>query len=313
MADSGIHSQSFSRMNELPTAGTFRLDGMLQGSIPSDADTLAELQAWADSAKSGEVIFHLRVEGGSYSLVADASVRKISRLKGKDLETVIVDKLQELLDILPPELRARSFSTIRSEEFRPGSAVQTIYTVGRDGLVKSEQRVVDADTAEAMPEITPASIRRGLLPAFVVILLMLFVSTFFVDYRKIFTDGWERLAPLKKEEILVKQDLTEDFVTLNLNEVIRKKDALIFTLKRGEKWDAAMQATPAAATQLDWQEFNTLMAIRQGRCRITLLDKNGKQFLTREIDLNELQDQESIKVVVVSKSSVRISSAVLSW
>jgi hypothetical protein len=191
--------------------------------------------------------------------------------------------------------------------------VQTIYKVERDGLIKPEQRVVDADTADAMPEITSASLRRGFLPAFALILLMLFVSTFFIDYRKIFTNARDRVAPLKKEEILVKQDLSEDIVTFNLNELIRKNDELIFTLKRGEKWDAAMLITPAGATNLEWQEFNSLMAIRQGRCRITLLDKNGKRFLSREIDVKGLQDKESIKVVVVSESDVRVSSAVLSW
>lgn len=300
-------------MNELPKAGTFRLDGMLQGSFPPDADTVAELQTWAESAKSGGVVFHLRVEGGSYSLVADASVRKVSSLKGADLEVVIVDKLQELLDILPSELRARSFSTIRSEEFRPGTAVQTIYKVERDGLIKSEQRVVDADTDDAVPEITSASLRRGFLPAFALILLMLFVSTFFIDYRKLFSDARDRVVPLKKDELSLNQDMAEDLVDFELTEVVRKKSALIFTLKRGPKWDALMQITPAAAAQMDWREFNSLMAIRQGRCRITLVDKDGKRILSREIDVRGLQDKESIDVAVVADSDVRIASAVLGW
>ncbi|MES2981249.1 MAG: hypothetical protein V4727_02960 [Verrucomicrobiota bacterium] len=300
-------------MNGLPTAGTFRLDGMLQGSFPPDADTVAELQSWVDSAKANGVIFHLRVEGANYSLMADAAVRKISLLRGGDIEGVLVEKLQELLDILPPDMRARSFSTIRSEEFRQGTAVQTIYTVGRDGQIKSEQRVVDADTADAAPEITPASLSRGLLPAFVLILLTLFASTFFIDYRRLFTDARDRIAPLKKEELSVDQELAEDFITFELTEVVRKKSAMIFTLKRGARWEAAMQAKPAAAMELEWQEFNTLMAIRQGRCRITLLDKLGRPLLSREIDVRGLQEKESIEVALLADSNVRISSAVLGW
>lgn len=300
-------------MSDLPTAGTFRLDGMLQGSFPPDADTVAEFESWVVSAKASGVIFHLRVEGSSYSLMADAAVRKISSLKGGDIESVIVDKLQALLDILPPELRARSFSTIRSEEFRQGTASQTIYTVGRDGQIKSEQRLVDVDTADAPPEITPASLRRGLLPAFVLILLTLFASSFFIDYRRLFTDARDRVAPLKKEELSVDQELTKDVITFELTEVVRKKSALIFTLKRGARWDAAMQAKPAAAMELEWQEFNTLMAIRQGRCRITLLDKEGRPLLSREIDVRGLQEKESIEVGVIADSDVRIASAVLGW
>ena len=300
-------------MSELPTAGTFRLDGMLQGSFPPDPDTVAEFEAWASSTKASGVIFHLRVEGSSYSLVTDVSVRKTSSLKGADLESVIVAKLQALLDILPPELRVRSFSTIRSEEFRQDSALQTIYTVGRDGQLKSEQRVVDTDTAKAEPEMTPASISRGLLSAVVLILLSLFVSSFFIDYRRLFTDARDRIAPLKKEELSVNQELARDFISFELTEVVRKKSALIFTLERGTKWDAAMQVTPAAAMELGWQEFMTLMAIQQGRCRITLLDKDGSPILSREIDIRGLQEQDNIEVGIVAKSSERISSAVLSW
>lgn len=300
-------------MNDLPMAGTFRLDGMLQGSFPSDADTVEEFQSLVDSVKSNGVIFHLRIEGGSYSLMADAAVRKISNLKGGDMEAVIVDKLQSLLDLLPPEMSSRSFSTIRSEEFRPGAAVQTIYSVGRDGKVKSEQRVVDMDTADALPEITSASLRRGLLPAFALILLTLFISTFFIDYRRLFTDARDRIVPLKKDELSVNQELTEDFINFELTEVVRKKSALIFTLKRGAKWEAAMAIKPAVAMELEWREFNTLMAIRQGRCRITLLDKEGKPLLSREIDVRGLQEKEMIEVGIVADSDVRISSAVLSW
>ncbi len=300
-------------MNDLPAAGTFRLDGMLQGSFPSDEDKVGDFQACVDSAKASGFILHLRVEGGSYSLMADAAVRKISSLKGGDMESIIVDKLQALLDILPAELRARSFSTIRSEEFRQGTAVQTIYTVGRDGRISSEQRVVDVDTADAEPEMTPASLRRGILPAFVLILLTLFASSFFIDYHRLFTDARDRIAPLKKEELSVNQELAEDFINFELTEVVRKKSALIFTLKRGAKWEAAMAVKPAVAMELEWREFNTLMAIRQGRCRITLLDKEAKPILSREIDVRGLQEKESIEVALVADSDVRISAAVLGW
>ncbi len=300
-------------MSELPTAGTFRLDGMLQGSFPPDPDTVAEFESWANSAKASGVIFHLRVEGGSYSLMADASVRKISGIKGDDIESIIVQKLQELLDILPQEMRTRSFSTIRSEEFRPGTAVQTIYTVSRDGQVKSEQRAVDVDTADALPEITSASIRRAFLPAFILIFLTLFASSFFIDYSRLFTNARDRIAPLKKEELSLNQELSEDFINFELTDVIRKKSALIFTLKRGTKWEAAMALKPAAAMELEWREFNTLMAIRQGRCRITLFDKTGKPLLSREVDVKGLQEKESIEVAMVSDSDIRIASAVLGW
>lgn len=300
-------------MNELPTNGTFRLDGMLQGSFPGDADTASDVQAWVGFAKAVGLFFHLRVEGGNYSLVADAAVRKISSLKGEDVESVIVDKLQALLDLLPPEMRSRSFSTIRSEEFREGTAVQTIYTVGRDGQISSEQRVVDIETAAAEPEITPASLRRAFLPTLVVITLTLFVSTFFIDYRRLITDARDRIMPLKEEELSLTQELAENYITFELNKLDHKKNILFFSLERGAKWEAAMESKPADSMEMDWKEFNTLMAIQKGRCRITFLDKKGKPLASREIDVRGLQEKKKIEVRVAYNSDERISKAVLGW
>lgn len=296
-------------MNQKPMAGTFRLDGMLQGPLTFDAATEADFQAWVAGAKSVGLQFHLRLEGGTYSLVADPAVQRISRLKGEDLEVVLRDRLQEFIDLLPSEMSARGYSTIRSEEFRPGTAVQTLYQIGPEGLVSSEQRFAEVDTGEAPPEITAASIRRGILPALVAMLVVLFISTFFVDYRKAFQSARDQIVPLKKDELVVRQEPETDLIEFELLELDRKRNALIFLLTRGSGWESAMGAKPGDA--MDWPEFNTLLAIRTGRFRVEFYNKEDKLLVSREIDVRALQKKKMIKVAVVSHPDDRIAKVVL--
>ena len=297
-------------MSATPQAGTYRLDGMLQGPMAAGGDHA--LRAWADSAKAAGLLFHLRVEGGAFSFVADPVVRKSSGLKGGDLENVMAAALNALLELLPPPQRTGCFSTLRSEEFRPATAVQTLYPVGPDGRIHPEQRTADIDTAVAPPEITPASLRRAVLPALVALLLVLFVSTFFIDYRRLFSDARERLAPLKKEELVVRLDTGGiDCLAFELLKVDAKRNALVFKLSRGSDWDFAMTASPADATAWGWKEYTTLLAIRQGRLRVGLHDKEGKLLATREIEIRGLMESESIEIAVVARPEERIATVSL--
>lgn len=295
-------------MTEVPLAGTFRLDGMLQGALPPDPDTRAGLEARAGSAKTKGLHMHLRIEGGSYSLVADPGIRKTSILKGKELETLITNALQDLIDLLPPEMRENSFSTIRSEEFRPGTAVQILYTVGLNGIVSPEQRIVDIDTDEPAPEITAASLRSALVPALLILFLTLFVSTFFIDYRRLFSDARERIAPLKMEELVIHQELSEELITIELLEVDRKKNTLVFKLTRGPDWQEAMKSKPAEALEMDWPSFTTLLAIRHGRCRIVLFNKDQKPLVSREIEIRGLHENETIEIILPVSTQDRIAT-----
>ncbi len=297
-------------MSATPQAGTYRLDGMLQG--PMSAGDDHALRAWADSAKAAGLHFHLRVEGGTFSFVADPVVRKSSGLKGGDLKSVMAAGLNAMLELLPPSQGNGCFSTLRSEEFLPGRAVQTLYPVGPDGRIHPEQRTTDIDTAEAAPEITSASLRRAVLPALVALLLVLFVSTFFIDYRRLFSDARERLAPLQKEELVIRLDTGGiDYLAFELLKVDAKRNTLVFKLSRGSDWDFAMAASPADATAYGWKEYTTLLAIREGRLRIGLHDNEGKLLVTREIEIRGLMETESIEIAVVARTEGRIATVSL--
>lgn len=296
-------------MSENPQAGTYRLDGMLQGPLAQGCES--SLQGWADSAKASGLHFHLRIEGGTFSFVADPVIQRTSRLKGADLDSRMTDSLNAMLEIFPPQLRSESFSTLRSEEFRPGMAIQTLYPVGNDGCISPEQRSAEVSTGEANPELTPASIRRAVLPTLVALLLLLFVSTFFIDYKKLFSKARDRLAPLEKDELVVVQEAAEDLFSIKLNEVDNKRNTLHFTLAREEDWEAAMSASPADAMAMGWEKYTTILALRQGRLRIELYNKKGEVLATREVDVRGLSKQRTIKVAVVAHPKERISKVLL--
>lgn len=297
-------------MSELPTAGTYRLDGMLQGPIPPDDDLRNAFQSWVETAKSAGLVFHLSLEGGSYSLVADSKLQKTSRIKDKDLEDFISGGLNSLLKLLPPPVRTKSFSTIRSEEFRPGCVAQTLYSVGSDGSLSPEQRIQDIDTEDAIPEVTPASLRRALLPSIIALLLILFISTFFINYRKLFVDARDRIAPLKKEELVLEQSSLGNLIEIKLSEIDRKHSALIFLIDRGDGWQRVESTKPGDAPDLTWQEFSAILAIHQGRVRVDFLNKENKILASREVDLRALHKDDSIKVPVVIDPKDRIAKVI---
>ncbi|QTN31958.1 hypothetical protein HZ994_06320 [Akkermansiaceae bacterium] len=298
-------------MNAKPTAGTYRLDGMLQAPLPQDERMIADIRAWVKSAGDAGLLFHLGIEGGSFSLVADPTPRKTSGLKGSELGAALSEGINALLELIPQAAVSAAFSTVRSEEFRAGSAVQSLYAIGMDGRVAVERRTVEAATEDAPPEITPASLRRAFFPAAIGLLLLLFVSTFFIDYRKTFLSARDRLAPLSKEELILQRGFSGDYITFRLVAVDNGKNALVFHLARGSAWEVAMQAKPGDAAQGDWKEFSTLMAIHSGRFRIELYGKEKQLLGSREIDTRELLMEESMEVAVFVKSEQRIASAVL--
>ena len=154
-------------------------------------------------------------------------------------------------------------------------------------------------------EITPASLRRLAVPALAALILILAASAFFIDYRALFTKARDRIAPLEKEELLITQDIARKFVTFELDRIDRKKNALVFTLAHGPEWPVVETSSPSDALGMDWPEFNSILAIRHGRCRITLSNKNGEPLLSREIDIKDLLEQDSLEITLTPGTARR--------
>lgn len=297
-------------MSRKPVAGTYRLDGMLQGPLPPGSPVVEDMQAWVVSAKENGLHFHPSVDGGKFSILADPAVQKTSRIRKGDLEDLMIDALDAFLALLPDGARTSVYSTVRSEEFRPGTAVQTLYAIGADGKIASEQRLVEVDTEDAAPELTPASIRRAILPGLVVLLLGLLISSFFIDYRKLLSDARNRVVPLSREEVSVDRSPLGKVLEVELAGVDNKRKLLMLKLKRGPAWDEAMAASPGD-NAADWPTFLARTAVHRGRLQVELFDKDGKLLNSGEIRVDGLKKTETIEVAVVARLDGRLARVVV--
>ncbi len=273
-------------MKDLPVAGTFRLDGMLQASLGGDPVAADLVEAWVSAAAKQGLKFHFQLEGSGFSLLGVNEVCKSSSLAGGDLENLIVDGLQSLLDQLPEAARKGVMSTIRSEEFRPGEVVQSLYSVGPTGQVISEQRILDIETEEPPPELTPASIRRYAFVAIVALVVSLVISAIFVDYRKLFTDAKDNITISDENEIKVDTTRLEDVVTVKVIKVHKAKEALILELRRGKRWSEAMASSPSESS--DWGVFLMNQALHNQRVRVEFFNRKNEMLSRTEIPLDEL-------------------------
>lgn len=294
-------------MKEAPVAGTYRLDGMLQGPAPASEQ---DLRAWTAAAKSAGLHFHLALEGGSFSIVADPAVHRISRLPVSDLTEHLSTALDNLLELLPDDGASIAFSTVRSEEFLQDRAVQTLYVVRPPGRIAAEQRTVEVQTEAAPPEFNSSSLRRVIPLALILILAGLFISSFFIDYRKLFADAKERVAPLTLEEISLDGSALGDYVHAELGGIDKARNSLVFRLKRGAKWDQALNSTPAESMK-DWQGFLMCQAIQQRRLRIEFRDKDGVLIGNGELALSALHDKESAELLVAPNLVGHLAKVVL--
>jgi hypothetical protein len=297
-------------VNGAPLAGTYRLDGMLQGPLGPDGPADSDLIAWTAATKAGGLHFHLSLEGNSFSIVADPAIGKTSAIPAADLAAHLAGALENLIGLLPPASRPGAFSTVRSEEFRPGTAVQTVYMIRPTGAVAAEQRVVETATAAAPPEITARSLRRAALPALLLLMAGLFASSFFIDYRKLFTDARDQIAPLAKEEIILDTTALGGCVEVELAGIEPSRDSLVLRLKRGPRWNEAIQSTPAESST-GWPDFLARQAVHQRRLRVDFLSKDGKPLGSGEISLESLHPGESGEVVVGARLAERLAKVVV--
>jgi hypothetical protein len=284
-------------MIETPIVGTFRLDGMIQGPLPGDRAVIEDMNAWLASAKAGGIHFHLSAEGAEFSIVADPLVQPVSSLAKPDLVMLMTEALTSLLSLLPITYLTGIFSTIRSEEFRPGIAIQTLFFLRSDGSVTSDQRTVNIETKEDPSRRLTALMRRVKTPALVIISLVLLLSPFFVDYRKLLTltGGRGRSIPLVKENIIINQSALKDCIKVELAGVNPANNALVLELKRGVNWTRALSSTPQESLS-NWPDYLIHLAIHQRRLRVEYYDNSGRCLGGSDITLDELHAKESAKI-----------------
>jgi len=257
--------------------GTIHLDGLLEGRLPLTADVRRHMGEWKDFAQTHKLTFNLQFEGDAFSILADSAPRPVRELGDAPSET-IRQVLDQFINLFPPDDRRKLISTIRSVEYRPGVEVQTLYVVAPSGAIEPRERTISVDTV-APPE--PLPLRRKLLIAGVACLaalLVLAVTSFFVNYRLLFNAFVQGIVPLDLDKLVVEAPAFQtDF------DVVDKKFAdgrkiLVLELKRTDTFpldDAAVQKL-LGVPDLPLSRRLALEALARGYVRCEFYDTDGK-------------------------------------
>lgn len=277
--------------------GTMILDGLVEGRLGDIPGTDSKLRDWRGFVEKAGLRFNLEIEGGSFNLLAENKPVEVRKL-GDRPSQVILDALSELLKIFPLEARRGVFSTVRSVEYRKGEEVQTLYTVGPDGSMKSRERVVEAQTvAPAPPSTRGEKLRMGAVGVAVAALVLL-ASTLFIDYRAMWNRAVASLWPVSAKAVEVEAPRFEKYFVVEDKKSASAGRSLVVTLKRTDafpKTDAeAEQAAREAGGSV--QARLAAEAVIRGRLFVEYYDKDNKLIVFAQIPIQELRRKETFNV-----------------
>ena len=296
--------------------GTVVLDGLVEGRLGPLPDTEKRLREWVKAAAAARLPFTLEIDGGSFSVLADNRPIDVDALAFKPARA-IAESLGELVKVFPTGHRAAVLSTVRSMEYRADIEIQTIYAVGPDGEIHTQERTVQASTKTLPKPMSPKQRIRLGVTGLVIALLIFAVSAIFVDYRGLFHSVVETVTPYDTEAMKVETGGFGEYFTVEGKKVVspRGVSSLRITLKRTQAFpltDAALKALLAKSSD-SLSARLTVEALARGYVRCESFDKDGKfiGFTTQRIA--DLRTQEMVDVDVPLPPKGRPTRVVITY
>ena len=281
--------------------GTLVLDGLVEGQATTTPGALERLQAFADQHPPR---FNLRLDGPSFSLLADNTPLVVSELKQRP-EDLIVGALEELVRIFPPPERMGLSSTLRSVEYRPNQEVQTLYVFGASGRVAVQQQTVAARTSAPAAPLTRRQRLERAAFGIVVAVLVLVLSTFIIDYRGLYRALLGSRTPLN---IPVETATFSTYFTVDKPALSPDGRSLTLHFRRTAEFplndvqveNAATQAATQAGTQPGGsvRVRLTLDALARGYVRVDQFDDKGGYIAGESVRIADLRTQGSLDVTL---------------
>jgi hypothetical protein len=254
--------------------GTFRLDGIIEGPVPGTTDGPVDLRRWASSATRNQVAFSLEVDGGTFSALAMDTVASVTAVGS--VEDAVSGQLDAMLQVFPPAQRTAVCSTVRSMEYQPGSEIQTLYAVGPDGQIHTEQRRIDAHTTRPPEPLTGKEKLRVGLTALMIFGVLFAISTIFVDYRGMWQNMKDKATSLDQEQIEWVNPAYKPYFVVDQAE-FPKRSLLRLTMSRTEAFPTTPEKLEAlSASAKTVQDRLVVDALGRGYLRGEWADKEGK-------------------------------------
>ena len=292
--------------------GTYHLDGLVEGPLPDNAEVEQQMRDWIELTCSLNLHFSLEIEGHRFSLLAldDVATNDTHR----NVRDEIAQALEQLLKLFPRRMQTRITSTLRSIEYTKGFEVQTVYAIRPDGQVDTKQRRIQVETTPPpQPPSTRERLRLGLLGLGVALLILL-VSSVFVDYRALLDQTLSAVMPMDPAELQVKTGPFESL--LEVADKKLKARVLVLQLKRTKDYpctpDALCEAWSAAAGDLERRL--TLEALAKGYLRCEAFDDKGAFLQCTVHRISELAgEKKSAEIRVPLPRRKRIKKVVLRY
>ncbi|OHB75237.1 MAG: hypothetical protein A2Z34_07715 [Planctomycetes bacterium RBG_16_59_8] len=288
-------------MKTTPNAGTIVLDGLLEGPVPAGSDIPRKLEEWISFAKQNALAFSIEIEANRFSILPHTDPILTGKIVG-DPQIHVKKLLQELLTVFPSDSRAKLFSTIRSVEYRSATKIETIYRVAPDGTIVPHEREVEWTPAPPLPPRSPVERFRLYIPVLLIFLLLAILSTFFVDYRSLWSDLAAIVDPVKVDEIAVDSREIEIYILVRKKEMESGGSLLAIELQRTAQYPSTFDNYLAERERLTREKKLSqaliLETILRGTITLEYYDSNGKLLSVLPLRIKELASRETFRCTI---------------
>lgn len=291
--------------------GTFTLDGIVEGPLPSIPNAQQCLRDWANTAARSGVCFSIECDGGTFSALA--MDRVMSAVMLGDVVETLQTHLNELLSLFPPLERTSVLSTVRSMEYHPGEELQTLYAVGPTGEIITEQRSVEVHTVAPARPLTRREKLKMAGISVLILLAMFGISAIFVDYPGMWKNVRDKASSLNPAEMEWVNQPLKPYLQIEKTE-FPKSSILKLTMKRTPAFPTTPERLNQAARDAKTlEERLAIEAIGRGYLRGEWYDKEGNFLGQTPVRIKGLRTHETVLVEIPVPVHIRPHRFVLTY
>ncbi len=293
--------------------GTIILDGIIEGKIENNKINSLLIE-WIDFARSNNLKFYLETSGNSFSIPADNNPINLIDFKGDfkgDFSSLIKNVIEELVKIFPDNYKSKIFSTIRSTEYKQNLEIQSLYNISNNGLIDIRTREIETNTLEQEKPLTLKS--KIIVSSFgvLVFIILILISSLFVDYKSFMTNLKKEVIPLNVENIIIDNEFRNFLTIINIEKTTGN---LLITLKRSNNFP--INDKDFDKLLLDKKSLKdkiTIESIYKGYIIYEYFDDEGHFIFSDRIRISGLKDNNIIMATLFYDFNIKPSKIRLTF